>query len=135
MNKIIAFATAVAAAGCATAGPTESSAADETTLATELAGYAQTGPTVSCINMRNVRGNHSVGQAVVFKGNGGRLWVNRPAGGCPDVRSDLALRTQTTTHQLCRGDIAHIFDPVNGIDYGACGLGDFTPYRRIRTDG
>jgi hypothetical protein len=135
MNKIIAFAAAVAAAGCAAAGPVETSADDESKLAAELAGYEQTGPEVSCISMRNVRGNRSVGQAVLFTGNGGRLWVNRPAGGCPDVRSDLALRTQTTTSQLCRGDIAHIFDPVNGIDYGACGLGNFTPYRRTRADG
>jgi hypothetical protein len=27
-------------------------------------------------------------------------------------------------------DIATVFDPINRIEYGSCGLGDFVPYTR-----
>ncbi len=63
-------------------------------------------------------------------GEGGRLWVNHPPAGCPDVTGGRALQIQTTVTQLCRGDIAQVFDPLTGISYGGCGLGDFTPYER-----
>jgi hypothetical protein len=58
--------------------------------------------------------------------------VNRPPGGCPELKFSRALITRTTSNQLCRGDIATVFDTVSGIQFGSCGLGDFTPYRRVR---
>jgi hypothetical protein len=60
------------------------------------------------------------------------IYVNRPAGGCPELRVGYALKTRTTSSQLCRGDIVEVFDPLNGFSSGACALGDFTPYRRLR---
>ena len=132
MRKIIALAAIAATAACA-AEPMETTRMndDEARLAAELRDYEQVGPAESCVSLRQVRGNHSVGErAIVFEGLGGRIWVNRPRAGCPDLRHTRALRTETTTSQLCRGDIATIFDPANGIEFGACGLGEFTPYRR-----
>ncbi len=105
---------------------------DRTQLASALQGYEPAGPPVSCVEMRDLRGNRSAGEsAILFEGNGGRLWVNRPAAGCPELDSGRALQTRTTATRLCRGDIATVFDPVSGVQYGGCGLGDFEPYRRL----
>jgi hypothetical protein len=114
--------------------PAETTASDETKLSAALAGYEQSGPPVSCVNERDLHGNRSVGEgAIVFEGTtSATLWVNRPAGGCPSLDMGRALVTRTTTSQLCRGDIATVVDPVAHIEYGGCGLGDFTPYRRAR---
>ena len=133
MRTIILLASACLAAGCANDEPIETAASDEASLAAQLAGYEPSGPPVTCVDMRDLDGNRSAGEAaIVFDGRGGRKWVNRPAGGCPSLEFGRALRTRTSTSRLCRGDIATVFDPVARIEYGACGLGDFEPYRRVR---
>ena len=132
MRKMIGLAAVLVAAGCAAGEPSAEMRADgEARLAVELRDYAQSGPDVSCVNLRQLGGNRSAGEgAVIFDGTGGRLWVNRPANGCPVLGSGRALQVRTPTGQLCRGDIAIVFDPVTGMEYGGCGLGDFTPYKR-----
>lgn len=133
MRYLILLAAAGLAAGCTTDEPVEMTANDEAKLAAQLAGYEPAGPPVSCVNMRDLDGNRSAGEAaIVFAGHSGRKWVNRPAGGCPSLEFGRALRTRTSSTQLCRGDIATVFDPVSGSQYGGCGLGDFEPYRRVR---
>jgi hypothetical protein len=102
----------------------------EASLSTELANYQPAGPPVSCVNTRDLQGNHSAGDAIVFEGTGGRLWVNSPAGGCPDLNMGRALVVRTTTTQLCRGDIATVVETTSGTTFGGCGLADFQPYRR-----
>jgi hypothetical protein len=101
---------------------------DRIELAEELRGRVA-GQPQSCVQLRNLRGNHSAGDAIIFEGNGGLIYVNRPAGGCPDLNSGRALQTRAFSTQLCRGDIATVYDPVSNIFYGSCGLGDFVPYR------
>jgi hypothetical protein len=133
MRHLILLAAACLAAGCAADDPVETAANDEAKLAAQLAGYEPDGPPVHCVSMRDLDGNRSAGEAaIVFAGHGGRKWVNRPAGGCPSLEMGRALQTRTSSTQLCRGDIATVFDPVSGSQYGGCGLGDFEPYRRVR---
>jgi hypothetical protein len=132
--KKLAFLACVGLLGACTAErPTQMTADDETKLSAALTGFEPAGPPVSCVNERDLRGNHSIGEsAIVFEGlSSSTLWVNRPAGGCPSLNGGRALVTHTTTSQLCRGDIANVIDPVAHISYGSCGLGDFTPYRRV----
>ena len=134
MRYLILLASACLAAGCTSNDPVESAADDEARLAAQLRGYEPAGPPVSCVNMRDLHGNKSAGEtAIVFEGIGGRKWVNRPAGGCPTLEFGRALRTRTSSSQLCRNDIATVFDPVSRTEYGGCGLGDFEPYRRVRS--
>jgi hypothetical protein len=132
MKTFLALTALALVAGCASGEPVDTSADAEAALAAELRDYEQAGPPVSCVNMRNIAGNRSVGSsAIIFEGQtGGRLFVNRPPAGCPVLNHGRALQTRTITTQLCRGDIATVFDPVSGASYGGCGLGDFTPYRR-----
>lgn len=107
----------------------------EARLDKALQGYEQSGPAQSCVNHRDLGGNKSVGDAILFSGNSGRVYVNRPAGGCANINLGRSLVTRTTSSQLCRGDIATVVDPVSGASYGGCGLGEFVPYKRVRNRG
>ena len=133
--KTIALLLGIGLLGaCADQPPAEMTASDQTKLQAALANYEQSGPPTSCVPLRDLRGNKSVGEgAIIFEGTtSARLWVNRPSGGCPTLDFGRTLVTHTTTTQLCSGDIATVIDPVAHITYGGCGLGEFTPYRRVR---
>ena len=128
-GKIAIAGLALAAAGCAAHESPEARMDREAALSAELRDYEPAGPATACVSTRNLRGNRSAGDAIVFDGLGNMIYVNRPAGGCPDLRHN-ALSVRTTGAQLCRGDIATVVDVSSGITYGGCGLGDFEPYRR-----
>ncbi|HEV2748086.1 MAG TPA: hypothetical protein VGW34_12415 [Allosphingosinicella sp.] len=131
MKKLTLIALAgVAGAGIA-AGPAPMSAAAEDELARELAGRSPDRP-VSCVSQRDLRGNRTIGdELILFQGRtSGVVYLNRPEAGCPGLNLGRALVTRTTSSQLCAGDIATVFEPVSGAEFGGCVLGDFTPYRR-----
>ena len=124
----------LAAAACTAGGPPDPRAAETSArqLSHALAGYQPAGPARSCVQLRELRGNRSAGDAILFEAQtGGMLYVNRPPGGCPSLDFGRALVTRTSTDQLCRGDIADVVDPVAHVTYGGCGLGDFVPYKRV----
>ena len=134
MKRILAFSlAALAAASSAPADPVataERADREAMELADAVRGRTA-GEPVSCVDQRDLRGNRSVGEgAIIFDGPGDLIYVNRPPAGCPDLSFDRALLTRTTTTRLCRGDIVTVFDPLNGTQYGGCGLGDFVPYSR-----
>lgn len=115
--------------GLAAAASTHPPADSGTEMARILANRTEL-PTVSCVNIRNLGGNRTVGDAIVFGGNQRRIYVNHPPGGCPDIDSGRSLTFRTTQSQLCRGDIVTVVDRISGTTFGGCGLGDFTPYDR-----
>ena len=132
MKYLVTLAMAGLVAGCMAPEPVELSADAQAELSRELEGRVAGDP-VPCLNQRDIRGNRSVGEAVLlFDGPGDIVYVNRPAGGCPSLDHGRALSTRTMGTRLCRGDLARVFDPTSGIEYGGCSLGDFVPYRRER---
>lgn len=140
MKTVIVLSVAILAAGCAHHGGPEASAVtqsqavkDEADLTAALSGRIA-GPPQDCVNEGDLGGNKSYGRGVIlFSGRTGDVvYVNRPPAGCPDLNFGRALRTRTTAAQLCRGDIVTVFDPVSGMEFGGCALGEFTPYRRTR---
>ena len=132
MKKLLLLVCAAGLAGCAaTDDDVEARADGEATLAAELADYEQVGEPESCVPLRTLGGNRSAGEgAIIFDGPGSRIYVNRPPAGCPELRFGRSLQIRTSSSQLCRGDIATVFDSPSNMTYGACGLGDFTPYER-----
>jgi hypothetical protein len=119
-------------AGCAAGEADAPRAADQgDRLARALAGRSP-GPTVDCVAHRDLGSSRAAGDAILFQGRGGTLYLNRPAGGCSWLRDGNAIVTRTSGSQLCRGDIVTILDPVSRVEYGGCALGAFTPYRRRR---
>jgi hypothetical protein len=133
MKKIIILSAAALTAGCMADPPMEMSAQAQSQLAVALDGRVA-GPPRNCVPQRDLRGNRSAGEGAIIFNTQSRdlIYVNRPAGGCPELDFGRALKTRTTSTQLCAGDIAEVFDPVSGVSSGACGLGEFTPYRRVR---
>jgi len=131
MKSMLALSLAAGLAACAENRPMEMSANDEARLASELRDYEQSGPAVSCVSQRDLEGNRSVGEgAIVFEARGNGVYVNRPRGGCPELQRGRGLQTRTPITRLCAGDIARVIDFSTGMEYGSCGLGDFTPYKR-----
>ena len=134
MKTLLALPLIALTVGCMAERPMEMSVAAQSQLTEELQGRVQSGPPQNCVSSRTLGGNRSVGEgAIIFRTLGSDLiYVNRPPAGCPEIGSGRAIRVRTTTTQLCAGDIAEVFDPVQGFSYGGCGLGEFTPYRRPR---
>jgi hypothetical protein len=99
------------------------------TLDQILAGRAA-GPSVACVDLRQLGGNRSVDGAIIFGDGNRRIYVNRPPQPCPSLANGRSLIVHTPTGQLCRGDIAVVADITSRSEIGACGLGDFTPYDR-----
>lgn len=134
MKTLLALPIIALTVGCMAERPMEMGAAAQSQLAEELQGRVQAGPPQSCVSSRTLGGNRSVGEgAIIFRTQGSNLvYVNRPPAGCPEIGVGRAIRVRTTSSQLCAGDIAEVFDPVQNFSYGGCGLGEFTPYRRPR---
>src|SRR3954471_19963619 len=102
MRKLLILATLTAAA-CTMTEPSEADrSAHEAALSHALAGYEPAGPPTDCVDMLQLGGNKSAGEAIVFEGKtGGRLWVNHaPGGGCPDLNNGRALQIRTTQARL-----------------------------------
>ena len=94
-----------------------------------LAGKAA-GPPLSCLP--HYRSNDMVvidESTIAFRDGSRRVYVNHMMGPCSNLASGgNALVTKTTTTQLCRGDIAQIFDTSIKMTVGSCSFGDFVPY-------
>ena len=118
-------------AGGATFAAIGASAESPTRLAAELDARGAEAP-IKCVQLRRMRGNELTRSAIAFKGDNGTIYLNSPAGGCPAMRPGMAIKTRTTTAQLCEGDIVSLYDPQSGVDYGGCTLAEFTPYPRGR---
>ena len=131
MKKLVLAALLMGAAACASQPPPAMTAAQQSDFQKVIAGRTA-GPPQTCVSQQLLGGNKTYGEGViVFEGNtNSTLYVNRPPAGCPELRWDRALRTRTTSTQLCSNDIVTVFDPVSHIEYGSCSLGEFVEYRR-----
>ena len=129
-GPILAAVASIVLAGCA-ARTTEGDSSQQAALAEALAERTAGDP-VDCVNLRDLRGNRGYGEdAILFEGRTNALvYLNRPPAGCPELRSTRALRIESTTGRLCRGDIVTVYDPGTGVEFGSCSLGEFVPYRR-----
>jgi hypothetical protein len=131
MRKSIILGTLLVA-GCMVAPPAMGPLPPEAQarLDAELAGRTAAGPPRDCVRQQELRGHRSPAPGViVWDGAGDTIYVNR-APNCPQLRPHMALRTRTTGTNLCAGDLAVVFDPVSGIETGACALGRFQAYSR-----
>ena len=129
MKRIILLVSLALAAGCTAEGAVAPSQSDEARLAEALAGRTPGAP-MSCVSQLNLRSSRSIGEgAILFDGPGDTIYVNRPPAGCPSLEG-RTLVTRTSSSQLCRGDIATVYDTASRTEFGSCGLGDFVPYRR-----
>ena len=122
-----------ALAGCSTTveQPMRSAKAQEQYQ--QLISGKVAGPAVSCLPTYNANDMRVIDEeTIAFRLGSNRVYVAHMPGGCSNLgRANYTMVTrQVGASGLCRGDIAQIVDPVNGITVGSCVFGDFTPYTR-----
>ena len=90
------------------------------------------GEPVSCIQANQIRDTvRPDDRTIYFRTNGNRWYRNDLPQSCPRLGGiGTAISYRVTTNQLCSVDIIHIVDTTgSGIgEFGACGLGKFTPW-------
>ena len=91
------------------------------------------GEPVSCISNWNSRDMEVIdGKAIVF-GTGSTVWVNTPDN-AEHLDNDDILVTRVTGSQFCRLDMVQTYDRAGNFPTGFLSLGNFVPYRRVRSE-
>jgi hypothetical protein len=134
MRCISLLVAGAALASCTTAppAPVMRSAGAQATYERLLAGKVA-GPSVSCIPAFNSNDMRTIdAQTLAFRVGGATTYVARLSPGCEQLgRGTYTLLTrQYGGGGLCRGQIAQVVDPLNGIGVGSCVIEDVTPFRR-----
>lgn len=130
MNKLMStILLAGIAQGCApTAGSPRNPASVE--ISPELIGRVA-GTPMACVNSRDLGVSRRItGDRILFETKGSLVYVNDTVGGCPGLTRGRALSTSTQSGRLCDGDVARVFDRLDGLGAGNCALTAFVPYRR-----
>ena len=101
----------------------------EAALARQLEGLVP-GKPVRCVTLDRIDGSTIIdGTAIVYRGLGGTLWVNRPRG-ADMLREDDVLVEEVYGSQLCNLDQIKLLDRVSRMQRGFVGLDDFVPYTK-----
>jgi len=101
----------------------------EAELATQLAGRVQ-GKPVDCVPLGRIEGQTIVdGTAIVYRGMGRTIWVNRPRG-AEMLREDDVPVQFVYGSELCSLDQVKLLDRSTRMERGFIGLGQFVPYTK-----
>jgi hypothetical protein len=122
-----------ALAGCSTTTEQPMRSAKAQQQYQQLIAGKVAGPPVSCLPTYNANDMRVIDEeTIAFRLGSNRVYIAHMPGGCSNLgRAPYTLLTrQVGSSGLCRGDIATVIDPVNGITVGSCVFGDFTPYTR-----
>lgn len=134
MRKLIAsIAGAAVAAGLLAAPAVQAKPrlTPEQRLEKLLAGRTA-GEPVSCISTYDSRELEILDKTALVFGHGSTIYVNRPAN-AEHIDDDDILVTKTSTSQLCKLDIVTTVDRGGHFQTGFLNLGDFVPYKRIKS--
>ncbi|MBX9816277.1 MAG: hypothetical protein A4S12_12450 [Proteobacteria bacterium SG_bin5] len=126
-------------AGCATtpqerAAIARDEAATEAKLAAALKGFAPAGPPQTCINERRQTYNTTtIGDTILYRFGRDEIFVNRAPGCNGAGRGDALVLVNYQAGLLCAGQIIRTVDVISRVQTGSCALGDFTPYKRVKS--
>lgn len=124
---VLMAATVATLSGSAYAAPRGD---PEAQLAQMVAGRTAGSP-VDCLRLNDIRSSRIINRtAIVYEGQNGTLYVNRPSSGAAFLRDGLTLVTDTHTDQLCGIDTVQLMDMSARMPSGSVGLGQFVPYPR-----
>jgi hypothetical protein len=129
MRKFIAFfAGTLMLGGAAQAKPQDR----EAELARALQGRVA-GEPVSCIDLHRVHSSRIINGTAILYDAGSVIYVNRPENGAEELNQWDTMVTRTPSTQLCNIDTVTMVDRSSDTFQGVVFLGDFVPYRRVRT--
>ena len=104
----------------------------EAELARALHGRVA-GEPVQCIDLHRIRNSRIITDTAIIYDAGSVVYVNRPDNGADQLNQWDAMVTRTSTSQLCNVDTVTMIDRASHNFTGVVFLGDFVPYRRVRT--
>lgn len=105
----------------------------EAALAKEIEGRVAGDP-VNCVYLSNIRSSRIIDKtAIVYEGDNGVLYVNRPRGGADFLDDWDVLVTKTYGSQLCSPDSVQLIDRSSRMQSGFVILDKFVPYKRVKT--
>ena len=131
MRKLALFLAATAALVTGPAVQARERVSPEQRLEKLLAGREPGRPT-SCISHFNQSEMTVLDKTALVFGRGNTIWVNRPDNAY-DLDDDDILVTHSYSSDLCRLDIVRTVARTGGFQTGSLALGDFVPYRKIKT--
>jgi hypothetical protein len=124
---IIPCLAMLAGASAALARPDDS---PQARLDRALAGRTAGAP-VDCLQIDQILSTQIIdGIGILYEGNGGVRYLNRPTSGAFSLRTNEILVTDTHSPQLCSIDTVRLVDSTSHFPVGFVGLGKFIPYPR-----
>lgn len=104
----------------------------EARLAKALEGRVA-GEPVDCIQLSRVNSTQVIDHTAIIYDAGSTLYVNRPRAGLESLDRWDTLVTRSFSSQLCSVDVVRLFESGSRMETGTVFLGEFVPYRRVRT--
>jgi len=134
--RILSFCVTALILGTAAQAPARAPAKErgEADLARELAGRVA-GKPVNCLSLGRIAGQTIIDRtAIVYRGIGNTLWVNRPRG-AEMLRDDDIPVQFVYGSELCQLDQIKLLDRGTQMQRGFVGLGEFVPYTKPAATG
>lgn len=92
------------------------------------------GEPVDCIDLNRVRSTRIIDDTAILYDAGSTIYVNRPRSGAESLdRWDTLVTRLWGGSRLCSIDTVRLVDTSARMTTGVVFLGEFVPYRRIRT--
>src|SRR5690349_7379961 len=132
MRLISVLITGAALVSCTTAPPAPTRTAQRQREFQQLLNGKVAQAPINCLPHYRSGDMRVIDDDTIAFNDGSRVYVNHMEGGCTNLSSghNALLTRQFGTADLCRGDIAHVVDTLNGFTVGSCVFGDFVPYVR-----
>jgi len=129
MRKLLSLiAASLLIAGAAQAAPADNEAELDRALAGRVAGEP-----VQCLDLHRVTSSQVINDTAILYRVGSTIYVNRPEAGADSLNRNDTMVTRLSTTRLCNIDTVTMVEPTSGTFTGIVFLGDFVPYRRVRT--
>jgi hypothetical protein len=132
MTRLLSLVAASLLLGSAGAAVAKPKLDPEARLAKALDGRVA-GEPVDCIQLSRVNSTQIIDRTAIIYDAGSTLYVNRPRAGLESLDRWDTLVTKSFSSQLCSVDVVRLFDTGSRMETGAVFLGEFVPYRRVRT--
>jgi hypothetical protein len=128
-NLTLCVATLLVAAAAPAAARQSAQERGEAELAKQLEGLVP-GKPQQCVSLSRIDGSNIIDHtAIVYRGIGGVIYVNRP-GGAEMLHEDDIPVQYVWGSQLCRLDRLKLLDRSTRMERGFANLGEFVPYTK-----